>query len=148
MLLEHKKQIDHEKSLFGSDYKANDLVFPTPDRSYYSPDRVTGRISEFMQKAGIDASLHSLRHLHASMMLSKHVPIPIVSERLGDANSQVTLDFYAHAMKNDEASAAELWDEATSEIIGRTQEPARKESPAKPAVVFGYPKPGKTALNG
>lgn len=123
VLLEHKKQIEHEKSLFGSDYKPNDLVFPTPDGSYYSPDRVTGRISEFMQKAGIDASLHSLRHLHASMMLSKHVPIPIVSKRLGHANSQVTLDIYAHAMKNDEATAAELWDEATSEIIGRTQKP-------------------------
>jgi integrase len=147
VLLEHKKQIEQEKSLFGSDYKSNDLVFPTPDGSYYSPDRVTGRISEFMQKAGIDASLHSLRHLHASMMLSKHVPIPIVSKRLGHANSQVTLDIYAHAMKNDEATAAELWDEATSEIIGRTQKPRQKESPAKPAVIFGYPKSAKNVVN-
>jgi integrase len=147
VLLEHRKQVEHEKSLFAEDYKANNLVFSTPDGGYYSPDRVTGRISEFMQKAGIDASLHSLRHLHASMLLSKHVPIPIVSKRLGHANSQVTLDIYAHAMKNDEATAADLWDEATSDIIGRTQTPRAKKSTAKPAVIFGYPEPGKKAVN-
>ena len=115
------------------------------EKTTYSPDRVTGRISEFMQKAGIDASLHSLRLLHASMMLSKYVPIPIVSKRLGHANSQVTLDI--NAMKNDEATAADLWDEATAEIIGRTQGPRRKESPAKPAVIFGYPKSSGNAIN-
>jgi hypothetical protein len=80
-------------------------------------------------------------------MLSQHVPIPIVSERLGHANSQVTLDIYAHTMKNDEGTAAELWDDATSEIIGRTQKPRRKESPSKPEVIFGYPKGAKPALN-
>jgi integrase len=143
VLDEHRKQVEHEKSLFGPDYKDNDLVFATPDGSYYSPDRVTGRISEFMQKAGIDGSLHRLRHLHASMLLSKHVPIPIVSKRLGHANSQVTLDVYAHVMKNDEATAAELWDEATSGIVERTQ----KKSEPKAPVIFGYPKDSKQAVN-
>jgi integrase len=93
VLLEHKKQIEHEKALYGSDYKPHDLVFPTPDGDYYAPDQVTGRISQFMQEAGIDASLHPLRHLHASLMLSKHVPITVVSKRLGHANSQVTSTF-------------------------------------------------------
>jgi hypothetical protein len=87
---------------------------------------VTGRISEFMQNAGIDASLHSLRHLHASMTPSRRVPIPIVSKRLGHANRQVTLDIYARAMRNDETTAALLWDEATAEIIDRTKKPPGK----------------------
>jgi integrase len=121
VLLEHRKLVEHEKELFGAGYKPHDLIFPTPDGSYYSPDRVTNRISEFMAKAGINASLHSLRHLHASMMLSMHVPIPIVSKRLGHANSQVTLEIYSHAMKNDESAAADLWDDATADIIGRTE---------------------------
>jgi integrase len=55
------------------------------------------------------------------MMLSQHVPITVVSKRLGHANSQITLDVYAHAMKNDEATAATLWDDATVDIIGRTR---------------------------
>lgn len=147
VLLEHKKRLEHEKTLFGAAYKPNDLVFPTPDGDYYKPDQVTGRISEFMQKAGIDASLHSLRHLHASMMLSKHVPITVVSKRLGHANSQITLDVYAHAMKDDEITASELWDEATAEIIGRTQNRDQKKSEAKANVIFRYPKPTKLVVN-
>jgi integrase len=147
VLLKHKEQLEHERMLFGVDYKPNDLVFPKPDGDYYKPDQVTGRISEFMQKAGIDASLHSLRHLHASMMLSKHVPITVVSKRLGHANSQITLDVYAHAMKDDEVRASELWDEATAEIIGRTQRPDLKKSAAKPDVIFRYPKPTKLVVN-
>ena len=59
------------------------------------------------------ASLHSLRHFSASMMLSQHVPITVVSKRLGHANSQITLNVYSHAMKNDELTAAKLWDDAT-----------------------------------
>ena len=47
VLLEHRAQLDEEKRLFGSDYKNNDLVFPTPDGDYYKTDQVTGRISEF-----------------------------------------------------------------------------------------------------
>jgi len=90
-------------------------MFPRPDGSYYSPDRITNRISEFMQKGGLDASL----------MLSMHVPIPIVSKRLGHANSQVTLEIYSHAMRNDEASAADLWDDATADINGRTEKRSR-----------------------
>jgi len=121
ILDEHRKLIEHEKELFGADYQPHNLMFPTPDGSYYSPDRITNRISEFMRKAGLDASLHKLRHLHASVMLSMHVPIPIVSKRLGHANSQITLDVYAHCMRNDEASAADLWDDATADIIGRTE---------------------------
>jgi hypothetical protein len=50
-------------------------------------------------------------------------------------------------MKNDEATAAELWDEATADIVARTRKPRLKESVAKAEVIFGYPKPGKSAVN-
>jgi hypothetical protein len=80
-------------------------------------------------------------------MLSKHVPITVVSKRLGHANSQITLDIYAHAMKDDEVTASELGDEATAEIIGRTQKPDLKKSALKADVIFRYPKPTKLVVN-
>ena len=148
VLLEHRAQREEEKLLFGPDYKDNDLVFPTPNGDYYKPDQVTGRISEFMQQAGIRASLHSLRHFSASMMLSKHVPITVVSKRLGHANSQITLDVYAHAMKNDEATAAKLWDEATEDIIARTRKQTQaQKSSSKADVIFCDPKVIKAVVN-
>jgi integrase len=139
VLLQHKEQIEQEKLLFGSDYKGNNLVFPTPDGDYYNPDSITGRIREFMQEAGVRASLHSLRHFSASMMLSQHVPITVVSKRLGHANSQITLNVYSHAMKNDELTAAKLWDDATGDIIARTRKQPPVESSGQAAGTFGYP---------
>jgi integrase len=139
MLLEHKAQIEQEKLLFGSDYKGNNLVFPTPDGDYYNPDQVTGRIREFMQEVGVRASLHSLRHFSASMMLSQHVPITVVSKRLGHANSQITLNVYSHAMKNDELTAAKLWDDATGDIIARTRKQPQWKALAKLRVPLGTP---------
>jgi hypothetical protein len=76
-----------------------------------------------MQQAGVDASLHSLRHFNASTMLSKKVPIPVVSKRLGRANSQIRLKVYSHVMKHDELTAPDLWDEATAEIVSRVRKP-------------------------
>ncbi len=41
---------------------------------------------------------------------------------------------YSPAMRNDEASAAELWDDATAGIIERTEKTASER-----AVIFRYP---------
>jgi hypothetical protein len=70
-----------------------------------------------------------------------------VSKRVGHANGQVTVDIYARAMKNDEATVAELWHMATAEIIGRTRKPRLKESPVKAEVIFGFAKPSRSAVN-
>jgi integrase len=136
VLAEHRAQLVEEKRLFGSDYRDNDLVFPTPDGSYYRPKQVTGRICKFMQQAGVSGSLHSLRHFSASMMLSQHVPITVVSKRLGHANSQITLDVYSHAMKHDEETAAILWEEATGGIVARTRKQPSKETAGEAGVTF------------
>jgi hypothetical protein len=50
-------------------------------------------------------------------------------------------------MKNDELTAAELWDDATAHIIERTQKATALEPAAKADVIFGYPKPPKPAVN-
>jgi integrase len=138
VLLEHRGQIEHEKELFGEDYKDNNLVFCTPDGYYYKPDQISNRIDEFMQQAGVNASLHSLRHFNASTMLSKKVPIPVVSKRLGHANSQITLKVYSHVMKHDAVTVADLWDEATAEVLSRVRKPKLPSGSGSADVMFGY----------
>lgn len=114
----HRAQQDQDKQLFGSDYQDNQLVFCRPDGGYYSPDRVGARVVELMKKAGIEGvSLHSLRHTHASELLSNGVPIPTVAKRLGHANANVTLSIYAHALEADELAAAKIWDDAMVTVI-------------------------------
>ena len=57
----------------------NNPIFCQPDGGYYSPDRLGARVAKTMKKAGLNGvSLHSLRHSHASILLSKGVPAPAV----------------------------------------------------------------------
>jgi integrase len=123
----HRDQQDGDRALFGADYQENQLVFCRPEGGYYSPDRVGARIVEIMKKAGLEGvSLHSLRHTHASELISNGVPITTVAKRLGHASANVTLSIYAHALEADELAAAKIWDDAMVEVIGANKrEPNR-----------------------
>jgi integrase-like protein len=72
-----------------------------------------------MKKAGLEGvSLHSLRHTHASELLSSGVPIPPVVKRLAHANASITLSIYAHAPEADEPATAKIWNDAIADVIG------------------------------
>ncbi len=100
------------KRMFGADYKDLKLVFSQPDGSYLNPALVSQTLVRRMRKAGImDASLHTLRHSHGSLLLRKLVSLPTVSTRLGHANVNITARIYAHALPADDQPAANTWDE-------------------------------------
>ena len=44
------------------------------------------------------ARVHDLRHTAATLMLSRGVPIKVVSEMLGHADVNTTLSIYAHVL--------------------------------------------------
>ena len=50
---------------------------------------------------------HGLRHLHASLLLSEGLPIPLVSRRLGHANAAVTMGIYAHCVSKRDDQAVQ-----------------------------------------
>lgn len=122
VLREHRLQQDRDRAMFEADYKENDLVFCRPEGGYYSPDRVGARVVELMKKTGLaGVSLHSLRHTHASELISNGVPITTVAKRLGHANANITLSIYAHALEADELAAAKIWDDAMVDVIGKAR---------------------------
>jgi hypothetical protein len=68
-----------------------------------------------MKKAGIrNASLHTLRHTHASNLLSRGIPLPAVLQRLGHADANITARVYSHALPQDDARAADAWGEGVT----------------------------------
>jgi integrase len=76
------------------------------------------RVTEFARKNGFPGiGLHSLRHSHASQLLSSGTPITAVSDRLGHANSSVTLSIYSHVLPADKSAAAEMWNTAMANVI-------------------------------
>lgn len=71
-----------------------------------------------MRKEGLHGvNLHSLRHSHASILLSKGVPAAVVSERLGHADQNITLCIYSHALPADTHAAAKIWNDSMAEVV-------------------------------
>lgn len=116
-----KFQMERQKEnqrLFGADYQNISLVFCQPSGAYLDPALVSQTIVRRMRKAGIkDASLHTLRHTHASGLLSRDIPLPAVSSRLGHANTNITATIYAHAMPADDRLAADAWDDLITKQV-------------------------------
>jgi integrase len=95
ILRDHREEQEEHRALWGSGYQNLNLIFARPDGGYYSPKHLSTRISSAMRRAGLSGvSLHSLRHSHASQMLSEGAPITVVSERLGHASPNVTLAIF------------------------------------------------------
>jgi len=96
-----------------------------------------------MRKAGLDGvSLHSLRHSHATSLLSNGVPIAVVSQRLGHSDQNITLSVYSHALPADTKAAAKVWNDAMADVIAESRKPSAERRPAK----VGTQKPKKKRM--
>lgn len=85
------------------------LVFTREDGVELHPDRVSKLFEAAVARSGQPRiTLHGLRHTFATIALIEgKQPVSVVSQRLGHANTGITLDFYAHAMpRHDEEAAA------------------------------------------
>jgi integrase len=60
-----------------------------------------------LKRAGLPAiRFHDLRHTAATLMLLNEVNVKVVSERLGHASIQLTLDTYSHVLPTMQKIAA------------------------------------------
>lgn len=66
-----------------------------------SNNAVNKTLHSALKRAGVDSNItfHALRHTHASILLSKGVQLLSVSKRLGHADPNITLNTYAHVIK-------------------------------------------------
>jgi integrase len=112
-LEEHRLRQEEFRRQFGPDYRGDlDLIFANPDGSPLMPNSVSATVSRLCRRLGLPkgASLHVLRHSHASLLLEKGVDIATVSERLGHSSVRTTADIYSHAIRGRDRAAAETWD--------------------------------------
>jgi integrase len=96
----------------------NDLVFTWPGGRPLHPDLITDWFQRHARRVVWDQDgrkqvglptirLHDVRHSYATAALAAGIPVKIVSERLGHANVQITLDTYSHVIPGlDEQAAA------------------------------------------
>ncbi len=78
--------------------------------------------------------IHDFRHSHATLLLSKNIPIPVISKRLGHSSIDMTLKVYSHLIPEDETRATDLFDTLykEKEILREFQENESKEHEKTP----------------
>ena len=87
-------------------------VFAAADgHSWCNPDSVSQAGRRALRAAGLDDSLHGLRHAHATALLSHGVNPSAVAARLGHADVATTLRFYGHVLPRDETQAIRILDD-------------------------------------
>ena len=134
VLSAHWEEQQRDRQLFGEGYDDHNLIFCQPGGAYYSPDRLGARVVELMRKVGLaGVSLHSLRHSHASILLSNGVPVAVVSQRLGHADQNITLSIYSHSLPADTLAAARIWNDSMADVIADARRKRFSSAPVGPA---------------
>ncbi|HEV2485433.1 MAG TPA: site-specific integrase, partial [Terracidiphilus sp.] len=98
----HRKRQDQYRQRYGADYRTDlDLIFANQDGTPLKPDSISASVSLLCRRLGLPkgASLHTLRHTHASHLLADGVDLATVSERLGHSSVRVTAEIYSHAIR-------------------------------------------------
>ncbi|MBM3133063.1 MAG: site-specific integrase, partial [Chloroflexi bacterium] len=89
------------------------FVFCNSDGGPMSPDTITHAFKRIASKLGLSkVRFHDLRHSHATLMLKAGVHPKIVSERLGHASINITLDTYTHILPGLQEAAALAFEES------------------------------------
>lgn len=88
-------------------------MFTREDGSLFHPDTASTFHDRLVKAAGLPRiTFHGLRHTHATILLANGVPVKVVSERLGHATVQITLDTYGHVIPGLQGQAVDVFTKA------------------------------------
>ena len=106
----------------------------------YDPTNFYGWWNAFRKQAGFPKlRFHELRHTQATQLLANGVDVKTVQTRLGHANASITLNWYAHAVPENDQKAAQLIGDLFS---SKPQSDATEESHAnEPICTASAPTP-------
>lgn len=121
LLRAHEERQSADAALLGVPLMGDSLVFGHVDGSPRAPATLTHAFTKFVRRCGLTGvRLHDLRHTHASILLQQNVHPKVVSERLGHANIQITLDTYSHLLPGMQEAAAAQFDVGMHDVLAVT----------------------------
>jgi integrase len=94
-----RAQQEHRLALGLGKAPPDALVFGLWDGNPRQPDNLSRDFSRTMRKIGMThISLHSLRHTHASQLITSGMDVLTVARRLGHGSAAITLAVYGHLL--------------------------------------------------
>ena len=87
-------------------YNNQGTVFARHDGNFIDQSTFRCKYREILKEAGLKAyTVHTLRHTFATRALEAGIPIKVVSEILGHASVQITMDTYSHVLPDLQSEA-------------------------------------------
>ena len=110
MLVNYKSKLDQFASLYGDKFKGGEYVCSSSDGKLMRPSYARRNIQNRLKPYGKEFRFHTLRHFYATKALEAGTNIKVVSNRLGHASVQVTLDKYVTMTPEMEDEAVQIFD--------------------------------------
>ncbi|KEZ51355.1 tyrosine-type recombinase/integrase [Metabacillus indicus] len=112
-LTSYRKWCKEIKLSYGLIFSEEDFIFisyqngtPVTDNTIkYSMDRILNKIN--LKRI----TPHGLRHTHATILISKRIPVKVIADRLGNT-PQMILDIYGHSFKDLEEESVQAFEQA------------------------------------
>ena len=123
ILRNHKRDQAKARLIFGTEWINNDLVFTNQTGNPIDPSRVRKHLAKVLEAARLPKiRLYDLRHTHGSMLMSEGAAIKEISDRLGHANTSMTVNRYLHATPSRTKASVNRLDEALAKATKKQEE--------------------------
>ncbi|MCL2718713.1 MAG: site-specific integrase [Lachnospiraceae bacterium] len=115
VLKEYKEWQDNYKEGMSDKWIGTDRIFISKHGDYMHPDTCNMIFRKIIKKYNLPyITFHELRHTSASILINKGINPKTVSQRLGHASTDVTMEIYSHVFDNTKRESAIVFDEIMS----------------------------------
>ena len=123
ILRNHKREQAKVRLIMGAEWNDNDLVFANMKGNPMGASRVRDHLAKVLADADLPKiRLYDLRHTHGSMLMSEGAAIKEISDRLGHANTSMTVNRYLHATPSRTRASVNRLDVALEEAAKKREE--------------------------
>lgn len=117
ILRAHKREQAKMRLSMGEDWTDNRLVFTNRAGNPVDISRARKHLAKILEQAELPAiRLYDLRHTHGSLLLDQDMNIKAISDRLGHANTSMTVNRYLHAQRSQSQEGVNRLDAALNAV--------------------------------
>lgn len=121
LLKEQKEWQERRKADVGDRWINRNAVFTGEYGEYMNKNYINLRFKTLLEKHNFpNIHIHDLRHANASLLINMGVPVKVISEHLGHADTRVTENIYAHVFNETRAKASDAISRALASVNERT----------------------------
>ncbi len=106
---EHRKHYEEKLEYLGELFEHPEMVFTTESGNYVDRSFLNTQFRKFVKGTSFEfATLHTLRHCNATLLINSGIDLKIVSELLGHSDVSTTANIYADVLDSSRAKVADL----------------------------------------